>query len=125
MKNGVFFVVTPCGSCKNRRFGGTWRLLHPTDILISQAFEIFWIFNGFEVFQYKAKRFANMVDILFEILLLSVVANICEYKTHVAGAGVAVMCSEVHSVHGQGWGSLFRDGEYHTPQTLVGIKSVI
>jgi hypothetical protein len=28
MKNGVLWVVTPCGSCKNRRFGGTWRLLH-------------------------------------------------------------------------------------------------
>jgi hypothetical protein len=28
LKNGVFWVVTPCGSCKNRRFGGTWRLLH-------------------------------------------------------------------------------------------------
>jgi hypothetical protein len=27
MKNGVFCDVTPCGSCKNRRFGGTWRLL--------------------------------------------------------------------------------------------------
>jgi hypothetical protein len=26
MKDGVFWVVTPCGSCKNRRFGGTWRL---------------------------------------------------------------------------------------------------
>jgi hypothetical protein len=25
MKNGVFWVVTPCGSCKNRRFGGTWQ----------------------------------------------------------------------------------------------------
>jgi hypothetical protein len=25
LKNGVFWVVTPCGSCKNRRFGGTWR----------------------------------------------------------------------------------------------------
>jgi hypothetical protein len=24
MKNGVFWVVTPCGSCKNRRFGGTF-----------------------------------------------------------------------------------------------------
>jgi hypothetical protein len=23
MKNGVFCVVTPCGSCKNRRYGGT------------------------------------------------------------------------------------------------------
>jgi hypothetical protein len=28
MKNGVFWVVTPCGSCKNRRSGGIWRLLH-------------------------------------------------------------------------------------------------
>jgi hypothetical protein len=26
MKNGVFWVVTPRGSCKNRRLGGTWRL---------------------------------------------------------------------------------------------------
>jgi hypothetical protein len=23
MKNGVFWDVTPCGSCKKRRFGGT------------------------------------------------------------------------------------------------------
>jgi hypothetical protein len=23
MKNGIFWNVTPCGSCKNRRFGGT------------------------------------------------------------------------------------------------------
>jgi hypothetical protein len=23
MKNGVFWDVTPCGSCKNRRFGST------------------------------------------------------------------------------------------------------
>jgi hypothetical protein len=28
MKNGVFSDVTSCGSCKNRRFGGTLRLLH-------------------------------------------------------------------------------------------------
>jgi hypothetical protein len=31
MKNGVFWVVSPCGSCKNRRLGGTWRLLHQGD----------------------------------------------------------------------------------------------
>jgi hypothetical protein len=31
IKNGVFWDVTPCGSCKNRRFGGTWRLLHQGD----------------------------------------------------------------------------------------------
>jgi hypothetical protein len=28
MKNSVFWDVTPCGSCKNRRFGETWRLHH-------------------------------------------------------------------------------------------------
>jgi hypothetical protein len=27
-KNGVFWEVTPCGSCKNRRFGRTYRLHH-------------------------------------------------------------------------------------------------
>jgi hypothetical protein len=27
MKNAVFLDVMPCGSCKNRRFGGTYRLL--------------------------------------------------------------------------------------------------
>jgi hypothetical protein len=26
LKNGVVWDVTPCGSCKNRRFGGTERL---------------------------------------------------------------------------------------------------
>jgi hypothetical protein len=31
MKNGVFYYVTPCGSCKNRRFGGTYRLHHQGD----------------------------------------------------------------------------------------------
>jgi hypothetical protein len=30
-KNGVFWDVTPCGSYKNRRFGGTWGLLHQDD----------------------------------------------------------------------------------------------
>jgi hypothetical protein len=31
MKDGVFWDVTPCGSCKNRRFRGTLRLLHQGD----------------------------------------------------------------------------------------------
>jgi hypothetical protein len=31
LKNGVFWVVTPCGSCKNRRFGGTYRLHHQSE----------------------------------------------------------------------------------------------
>jgi hypothetical protein len=33
MKKGVFWDVTPCGSCKNGRFGGTWCLLHQGDKL--------------------------------------------------------------------------------------------
>jgi hypothetical protein len=28
LENAVFWDVTPCGSCKNRRFEGTWRLHH-------------------------------------------------------------------------------------------------
>jgi heterodisulfide reductase subunit C len=31
MKNGVLWDVTTCGSCKNRCFGGTWRLPHQGD----------------------------------------------------------------------------------------------
>jgi hypothetical protein len=31
MKNAVFWDVTPCGSCKSRRFGGTYRLHHEGD----------------------------------------------------------------------------------------------
>jgi hypothetical protein len=31
LKNGVLWDVTPCVSCKNRSFGGTWRLLHQGD----------------------------------------------------------------------------------------------
>jgi hypothetical protein len=31
MKNAVFWDVTPCGFCKNLRFGGTYRLHHQGD----------------------------------------------------------------------------------------------
>jgi hypothetical protein len=31
VKNSVFWDVTPCGSCKNRRFGGTYRLHQQCD----------------------------------------------------------------------------------------------
>jgi hypothetical protein len=31
MKNAVFWDVTPCGSCNNRRFGRTQHLHHPGD----------------------------------------------------------------------------------------------
>jgi hypothetical protein len=31
MKNAVLWDVTPCCFCKNRRFGGTWRLHHQGD----------------------------------------------------------------------------------------------
>jgi hypothetical protein len=32
MKNGVFWDVTPCGSCKNRRFGGTNQTYPSTEV---------------------------------------------------------------------------------------------
>jgi hypothetical protein len=38
VKNGVFWDVTLCGSCKNRRSGGTWHLLHqgePSRLLVT------------------------------------------------------------------------------------------
>jgi hypothetical protein len=35
MKNSVFWDVTPCGSCKKRRFGGNYRLHHQWDILVT------------------------------------------------------------------------------------------
>jgi hypothetical protein len=38
MKNGVVWDVTPCGSCKNRRFRGTWRLLHQGESLTHLVF---------------------------------------------------------------------------------------
>jgi hypothetical protein len=31
MKNVVFWDVTPCGCCMNRRFGGTYRFHHQGD----------------------------------------------------------------------------------------------
>jgi hypothetical protein len=37
MKNGVFWDVTPCGSCKNRRFGGTYRILRSVRRLLVAA----------------------------------------------------------------------------------------
>jgi hypothetical protein len=34
MKNAVFWDVTPCDSCKNRRYGGTWRLHYHTIVFL-------------------------------------------------------------------------------------------
>jgi hypothetical protein len=31
MMNAIFWDVTPCGSCRKRRFGGTYRLHHLGD----------------------------------------------------------------------------------------------
>jgi hypothetical protein len=31
LKNAVLWNATPCGSCKNQRFGGTYRLHHQGD----------------------------------------------------------------------------------------------
>jgi hypothetical protein len=33
MKNDIFLDVTPCGSCKNRRFGGSYSLHHQGEAL--------------------------------------------------------------------------------------------
>jgi hypothetical protein len=30
-KDDIFWDVTQCGSCKNRRFGGTYRLYHQSE----------------------------------------------------------------------------------------------
>jgi hypothetical protein len=49
MKNGVFWDVTPCGSCKNRRFGGaTWCNVTEDTILHSHRRENLksYIFKG-------------------------------------------------------------------------------
>jgi hypothetical protein len=34
MKNTVFWDVTPCGFCENRRIGGTYRLHHYGDYIV-------------------------------------------------------------------------------------------
>jgi hypothetical protein len=39
IENAVFWDVTPCGSCKNRRFGGTHHLIPEGGILNSRRFE--------------------------------------------------------------------------------------
>jgi hypothetical protein len=40
MKNAVFWNVTPCGSCKNRRFGGTYLLHYHVENISSQLASI-------------------------------------------------------------------------------------
>jgi hypothetical protein len=45
VKNAVFWNVTSCGSCKNRRFGGTYRtlqLLVTANVPSSLNFSIWW-----------------------------------------------------------------------------------
>jgi hypothetical protein len=32
MKNAIFWDVMPCGSCRNRRFGGIWLPRHQGDM---------------------------------------------------------------------------------------------
>jgi hypothetical protein len=33
MRNAIFWDVTPCGSCKNRHFGGTCQLLFTANVV--------------------------------------------------------------------------------------------
>jgi hypothetical protein len=37
LKNGVFWFVTQCGSCKNQRFGGTWYFFAALCLLLVAA----------------------------------------------------------------------------------------
>jgi hypothetical protein len=37
MKNGVFWDVTPCGSCKNRCLGGTWYFFAACRLLVTAS----------------------------------------------------------------------------------------
>jgi hypothetical protein len=39
MKNGVFWDITLCGSCKNRRFGGTAKVVPSSPILATMIME--------------------------------------------------------------------------------------
>jgi hypothetical protein len=40
MKNAVFWDVTPCGSCKNRRFGGTYPLHHLCEVFLRSVLQL-------------------------------------------------------------------------------------
>jgi hypothetical protein len=44
-KNAVFWNVTPCGSCKNRRFRGTCRLHHQGDKILHRVLQLLVIAN--------------------------------------------------------------------------------
>jgi hypothetical protein len=55
-KNGVFWNVTQCGSCKNRRFGGTLLLLH-------QSYKNRWTRNN-AVFLRSLRRFLVTVSVV-------------------------------------------------------------
>jgi hypothetical protein len=87
MKNGVFWDVTPCGSCKNRRFGGTWRLLHHGDKksrflqephgVTSQKAPFFikpnlskHNFRNFKLINFNSQKFHNTVKGLLIIFII-------------------------------------------------------
>jgi LSD1 subclass zinc finger protein len=48
MENGVFWDVTPCGSCRNRRFGETYRrrLLVTANVVRFEVFTAVTMKNG-------------------------------------------------------------------------------
>jgi hypothetical protein len=41
MKNAVFWDATPCGSCKNRRFAGMYRLNHQSKNAVTSSLILF------------------------------------------------------------------------------------
>jgi hypothetical protein len=46
VKNAVFWDVTTCGSCKNRRFGGTYRVRHHSDRVTSSPILVTLLMEG-------------------------------------------------------------------------------
>jgi hypothetical protein len=64
MKNRVFWDVPPCGSCKNRRFGGTWRLFLQEPHGVTSQKTLFFIVTAV-----KAPNLTNYHSLSFSLYL--------------------------------------------------------
>jgi hypothetical protein len=79
MENAVFWDVTPCGSCKNRRFGGTYSLHHQGD-------------------QNRRAR-NNYVVVLRSVLRLPVIGNVAPSPLILVTLMMEAILSSETSVH--------------------------
>jgi hypothetical protein len=75
MKNAVFWDVTPYGSCKNRLFGGTYRLHHQGDKYFFKACFGCWLLLTL----FLARRFYHPDDGGDKFL-----RNVGSYKGHMS-----------------------------------------